>query len=69
MNGSFEEYLYTPEMIEACGGIENVNRFVEGQKILERRFRIKQFFRKLAKSIIKLFLVSGIIILLFKIFI
>lgn len=32
MNGSFEEYLYTPEMIEACGGIENVNRFVEAKK-------------------------------------
>lgn len=68
MNGSFEEYLYTPEMIEACGGIENVNRFVEGQKKLDRKFHIERFFRKLIVSIIKLILIIGIIVLLFKIF-
>lgn len=68
MNGSFEEYLYTPEMIEACGGIENVNRFVEAQKKLDRKFHIKRFFRKLIVSIIKLILIIGIIVLLFKIF-
>ena len=67
MNNSYE-YFYTAEMIEAMGGIENVNRFVEGHKKLKYRLCIKVVFRKLAVSIIKVALIFGIIDLIFRIF-
>ena len=67
-NSSYEDYFYTPEMIEAMGGVENVNHFVECQQKLDRKVHIKHFFRNLLISTIKLVLIFGIIVLLFKIF-
>lgn len=69
MGDVYKENFYTDETIAAMGGVANVDRFVKCQKKLDRRTNTKNFLRKMVVSIIKMVLILGIIVLLFKIFI
>lgn len=69
MGDVYKENFYTDETIAAMGGVANVDRFVKCQKKLDHRTNTKNFLRKMVVSIIKLVLILGIIVLLFKIFI
>ena len=69
MGDVYKENFYTDEMIATMGGVANVDRFVKCQKKLDRRTNTKNFLRIMIVSVIKLVLICGIIVLLFKIFI
>ena len=43
MSDFYKDTFYTDEMISAKGGVENVDRFVEGQRKIDRRTSIKKF--------------------------
>lgn len=68
MSDFYKDTFYTDEMISAMGGVANVDRFVEGQRKIDRRTSMKKILRKLFVAVIKLVLTLGIIILLMKIF-
>ena len=68
MSDFYKETFYTDEMISAMSGVANVDRFVEGQRKIDRRTGMKKILRKLFVVVIKLVLTLGIIILLMKIF-
>lgn len=68
MSDFYKDNFYTDEMISAMGGVANVDRFVEGQRKIDRRTGMKKILRKLFVAVIKLVLTLGIIILLMKIF-
>ena len=68
MSDFYKETFYTDEMISAMGGVANVDRFVEGQRKIDRRTGMKKILRKLFVAVIKLVLILGIIILLMRIF-
>ena len=65
MGDVYKENFYTDEMIATMGGVANV----DCQKKLDRRTNTKNFLRRMIVSVIKLVLICGIIVLLFKIFI